>query len=439
VSANRRIAVIGGGASGALASLHCWRQAGDSVDIVVIDPSPHLGHGRAYSTKDTEYLLNVPVGNMSAFPDDPSDFERWVIQFDPEIRNSRYWPYLPRKYFGAYLESHLNKIPERRLLHVRSRVASVSTRYGSYCLTLENQSTIEADDLIVATGYRHSMPSSPALNSSKHVIQASALEVMGPEEISGRVLIVGSGLTAIDVWKRLRKCQKVKDFTFISRRGLVPLTHDAHIASHAELPSFQNKTPLQILKLARDLKERLPVSWPEIAHKIRSEANDIWQNWHGHHKAQFLQHLKPYWEILRHRMPGAISEELSFDIQSQRAKILSGRILQIQSDSYGAVIEIRHRKSHQFERLRADWIVMATGSVIDQTLFNESYVQGIECCPYGFGYLNNDAPNLWLIGPASKSRLWEITAIPDIRIQAVQIAQQLTLLRDYKIAHHENI
>ena len=63
-----RIAIVGGGATGALAALHIARRVrDDQLDIVLIEPREAIGRGVAYSTPDPGHLLNVRVSNMSAF------------------------------------------------------------------------------------------------------------------------------------------------------------------------------------------------------------------------------------------------------------------------------------------------------------------------------------------------------------------------------------
>ena len=68
-----RIAIIGGGASGALMALHLARALPlGGAEITVIEPAEEVGRGLAYSTDDPEHLLNVRVANMSAFADQPT-------------------------------------------------------------------------------------------------------------------------------------------------------------------------------------------------------------------------------------------------------------------------------------------------------------------------------------------------------------------------------
>ena len=74
-----RIAIVGGGATGALASLHLARVLGmRASEIVVIEPAEEIGRGLAYATTDPRHLLNVRVANMSALADQPSHLLNWL-------------------------------------------------------------------------------------------------------------------------------------------------------------------------------------------------------------------------------------------------------------------------------------------------------------------------------------------------------------------------
>src|ERR1700740_3852564 len=72
-----RVAIVGGGAAGVLAAVHLRRTKPDA-QITLIDASGRPGTGAAYGTKDPTHLLNVPAERMSAWPDDPDHFCRWL-------------------------------------------------------------------------------------------------------------------------------------------------------------------------------------------------------------------------------------------------------------------------------------------------------------------------------------------------------------------------
>jgi uncharacterized NAD(P)/FAD-binding protein YdhS len=55
----RRVAVIGGGFSGTLLSLHLAQRG---ADVLLIDAADRLARGVAYATRRSDHLLNVRAG-----------------------------------------------------------------------------------------------------------------------------------------------------------------------------------------------------------------------------------------------------------------------------------------------------------------------------------------------------------------------------------------
>src|SRR4051812_13762652 len=72
------VAVVGGGASGALTAIHLMASRAHDLRVSVHEASGELGKGLAYGTADRRHLLNVRSRHMSAFPDIPSDLVEWA-------------------------------------------------------------------------------------------------------------------------------------------------------------------------------------------------------------------------------------------------------------------------------------------------------------------------------------------------------------------------
>ena len=75
------IAIVGGGAGGAMAAIQALRLSETPARIVLVEPAA-LGQGVAYATVHSEHLLNVPAQRMSAFNDAPEDFLDFVAAAD---------------------------------------------------------------------------------------------------------------------------------------------------------------------------------------------------------------------------------------------------------------------------------------------------------------------------------------------------------------------
>src|SRR5262252_9428660 len=92
------VAIIGGGASGVLTAAQLHRRQ-PQLRVALID-SAGRWRGLAYGTPHDCHLLNVPAGNMSAFPDQPEHFYFWLRQRDPWAAKTTF---APRKLYGEYL------------------------------------------------------------------------------------------------------------------------------------------------------------------------------------------------------------------------------------------------------------------------------------------------------------------------------------------------
>src|SRR3954454_13114918 len=70
------ILIVGGGFSGSLHAINMLRHAGPRVTLVErrVEPGLGLAYGAAHET----HLLNVRASNMSALPDEPDHFVRWL-------------------------------------------------------------------------------------------------------------------------------------------------------------------------------------------------------------------------------------------------------------------------------------------------------------------------------------------------------------------------
>ena len=97
-----RVAIVGGGAAGVLTAVHLRRSKPDA-QITLIDASGRPGTGAAYGTHDPTHLLNVPAPRMSAWPDDPDHFTRWLDQRAVTPAES----FAPRLAYGRYLQDQL--------------------------------------------------------------------------------------------------------------------------------------------------------------------------------------------------------------------------------------------------------------------------------------------------------------------------------------------
>src|SRR6202046_4061284 len=108
--AGASIAVIGGGFTGSLLSIHLLREAPPDTRLYLFDRSGCFGSGLAYGTEHAGHLLNVPAGRMSAFADRPRDFLTWLEHRSDHVLAGvvpSEAAFVPRHLYGAYLRDRL--------------------------------------------------------------------------------------------------------------------------------------------------------------------------------------------------------------------------------------------------------------------------------------------------------------------------------------------
>ncbi|RYE01257.1 MAG: FAD/NAD(P)-binding protein, partial [Sphingomonadales bacterium] len=140
------VAIIGAGFSGTLQAINLLRHEGPRATL--IERAPVAGTGLAYGAAHPSHVLNVRAANMSAFPDDPSHFVRWL-----EARGVADAPaaFIPRVTYGEYLRELLEaalRDPSGRLTLVRGEVEDLD--FANDVKVKLADRTIHADAAVLA-------------------------------------------------------------------------------------------------------------------------------------------------------------------------------------------------------------------------------------------------------------------------------------------------
>ncbi len=98
------VAIIGGGAGGAVAAIHHLERSTRASRVVMIEPREHLGSGVAYSTRHPMHLLNSPAGEMSLFSDRPDDVVEWASSRALDVSQT---DFPARSLYGEYVADRL--------------------------------------------------------------------------------------------------------------------------------------------------------------------------------------------------------------------------------------------------------------------------------------------------------------------------------------------
>ncbi|MFY9663141.1 MAG: FAD/NAD(P)-binding protein, partial [Candidatus Cybelea sp.] len=211
------VAVIGGGFSGAAVAANLARHTPRDLTLAVFDPDD-LGRGAAYGTRHREHILNTRAHMMSLYVDEPDHFVRWL---GPRGAPS---DFLPRRLYGEYVaESAQRELRAVRFMHVRERIAKiVRGDSGGFVVESSSGTRYDARSIVLATG-------NPAPNDEflPLEVRLHAGYIDDPwrfdyRSVGGHVLVVGSGLTALDVLVALKGCGHRGTVHVLSRRGRYP-------------------------------------------------------------------------------------------------------------------------------------------------------------------------------------------------------------------------
>ena len=217
-----RIAIIGGGASGALAALHLARALPvGAVEIIVIEPAEEIGRGLAYSTDDPGHLLNVRAANMSAFADQPDHLLQWLQTKGPCGTRPTPLCFISRSLYGAYIaDIAQGLIASGVVRHVKEQCVDLVEVGNSVAVALETGSIVVADIAILAIGNS----GRPILNGMP-AVQPWAEDALRNLPPDLPVLLIGTGLTMVDMALSLNRQGHRGKITALSPRGLLSQVH----------------------------------------------------------------------------------------------------------------------------------------------------------------------------------------------------------------------
>lgn len=226
------VAIIGGGFSGALQAINLVRHGGPRATL--IERRAVAGRGVAYSAAHPDHLLNVRAGNMSALPDDPDHFVRWLAAAWPGIGG-----FVPRLVYGDYLADLLATTRaasgDTLSLH-QDEAVDIRLEDAGVRVMLAGGAWIDADVAILAPGNLPPHEPAPlanaALDPDRYAADPWAGDVADGLADTDTVLTLGAGLTMIDIALLLEARGFKGRIVALSRRGLVPRAHEigrAHV------------------------------------------------------------------------------------------------------------------------------------------------------------------------------------------------------------------
>lgn len=436
-----RIAIVGGGFTGAAAAVALLRTVDLPFDLVIVEPQDELGGGLAYGTAAPFHLLNVRAGKLGIHHGKPNDFALWARDRSFGIRPPRSEQpepgraFLPRPVFGRYVEERLQAAiaerPDVGFTHVQTHATAVRRAGNRYSVELQGAPSLDANSVILATGYG----SAPTTGRFGHSLFAA----LDPSEVkaAASALFVGTGLTFVDQFLLLRSLGFRGEALALSRHALLPEVHRASEAPRPVRTRWGKPDLREYLAVIRDAmvdSEPPAAAAVDIVLGLRERLQTLWQTLDEAEQRRFLRHLRPYWNVVRHRIPPEIHAQLRNALQNREVSIAAGRVQHIT----GNEVRLRLKGDAEIER-RFDFIFDCTGfrpdignpviqSLIRQDLARaDAHDLGLAVSGGGevLAQRGGRSPGLYALGPLTHGTLFEITAIPEIVAQAARMAERL--------------
>ena len=436
------VTIIGGGASGVLLAAHLLRDPNTDIRVTLIERRGQVGQGVAYSANQRDHRVNVPARGMSAFADDPEHFWRWLQTKNyPSAHGS--WVFVPRRLYGAYLEHVLSEAGHSRLgrlIVLSEEAVAVNETPAGIETVLANGTSVISHHVVLAVGHE----TQPARGRGIAVRVGSERDT--PLDPEASVMILGSGHSMVDAWLSLAQAEHQGRILVVSRNGLLPTGHrDVRPLSidAADVP-FGTNLPY-FLRWFRDLVDETIAGggdWRSVVDGLRPYNQRIWQSWSEHTRRQFLRHLRPWWNIHRHRLPPELHERLVRAVATGQVELIAAEFKGVERHGDEARATIRHRGQSELQVVDVARVYDCGGVSVDVLASSNPVIRELvanrrarpdplhigldvtESCAV-VDADGRSSQRLLVVGPLTRGRFFEIEAIPDIRLQCADLSRRI--------------
>jgi uncharacterized NAD(P)/FAD-binding protein YdhS len=447
--ATRHVIIIGGGASGVLLAYQLLQNHEFGFRVTLIERRPEIGRGPAYHTSNPEHVLNVRAANMSALPDDPDHFWRWLSNRAEGPLCPDPYCFVPRRTYGDYLASLTTPFTSSesgppRLAIVHGQCVDVVEGAAGVTVMLADGSRQLGDIAVLATGNESPVARFPC-DVDPWAPPSTAVDK------DTTVLILGTGLTMIDYVLSLLRDGHRGQIIAMSRRGLLAKAHrrtDPMRIDESDVPFGASAS-----RLLRWLRERIDAhraqggDWRSVIDAIRPYTQRLWHELPLGSRRRFLEHARAWWDVHRHRTAPEVEMRVTHALAARRLSLVAAKVTGIEPNAAGALVRYRRRGRQDTASLQVGLIVDCTGIVKDpratgnpviQRLFEQGLARtdalhiGIDIAD-DCAVINRNgiaSRRLFAAGPLTRAAFWEIVAIPDIRNQCAELAARLAAICD---------
>jgi uncharacterized NAD(P)/FAD-binding protein YdhS len=287
---------------------------------------------------------------------------------------------------------------------------------------------------------------------------AGSLARIGADE---PVLLIGAGLTAVDMLLALRAQGHRAPVQVVARRGHWPAAHGP--AAGPTYPNFYPELAAEptVAATLRRVRHHIAqaaaqgIGWRAVIDALRPDLGHIWAAWPLAEQARFLRHLAGRWSQARHRIAPSGAAMLAARTASGHLHTVPGRAVAIVPAHDHLRVQVA-RSGQPPQWLAAPHVICCAGPLLDYSRIATPLVQQLRAT----GCLTPDAlrlgirtdatgallgpdgqpsaGGLFTLGASRRPAYFESTAVPELRQQAAALARilaeryQLPLLQKQK-------
>jgi uncharacterized NAD(P)/FAD-binding protein YdhS len=469
----QRVAIVGGGAAGALAAVHLLREPRErgALEVDLIDRTGSFGAGVAYGTTDPLHLLNVPAVRMGAIHGRPEHFHEWLAGRGEPVAEEAF---LSRQLYATYIRDLLARAEREatgaQLRRHRGEVTAIAKLQGAAPavhdaaredhgsppapleLTLADGERIEADRVILALG---------PLGAGDPIrvpteLKASGAYVADPWEAGAldgarrdkEVLVVGTGLSMVDIALTLCEGGRGPRVRGVSRHGLVPRRHRRtltnlrrfHIPTETgQLEPIVGAFFAQVCRVSQQGDD-----WRDVIDSMRPVTPALWKALGLEERQRFLAEFQRLWDVHRFRMAPEVADRFEALQASGRIVTEANSIVSLEPHGDRIRVFLRIPGAHDLDVVEVDRVINCSGAGCDLrrqappvlagllaagAARPDELGLGLDVAPDGalLGADGTPSESLFAIGALRKGVEWEAIGITEIRDHSGAVARQIVV------------
>ncbi|KAE9362956.1 hypothetical protein N431DRAFT_433200 [Stipitochalara longipes BDJ] len=484
------VGIVGGGASGLAVAIQLISRVKNGYSmlksIMIIEKRDTFGPGLAYSDDSAGLIVNTYADTMGLCPFSQMQFSEWVQKHSTA---SSHTPFPTRQLYGRYLGTLAQEVAEDAeelgvdFCVINGEVVDVqqfSDEPGfeliepRFELTIDNGDSIFAKDVVLALG-NFCATANLELRDNPNYFQCPwPIEKMQKIDTNADVLIIGSGLTAVDVANALMRHAHSASIKFVSRTGKLPKVQGnneghtfgkryilSNLARKLELNSdrsggaldalmstmkslieehdpesipslFKDSEPYETMRKDVEAARSGPTMWQLIIDATAPLIERYWNTFTLEEKELWFNKFDSTWATHRHSMPREIGQKMVKSLELGQLQVVQGSKVSWNESRQCFRLEEKDDKGRCIE---GDCLIEAMGQEFDtakidsrllKTLLASGLLKAHPVCGIDVDFDTLKAPTgIHVIGSLTNGVHFYVTNTDRITAHASRIADSL--------------